>query len=553
MTVAISELNQKSRKAFELFLQALVVNKVSSEESFNIVFNRFKEKSKHLGVNFEEMMEEAALWMKQCVPGGNKKWEAGNEPFSSKAGFDLFFKYAPDEIRAILKSGGQPLLNIFSDKLSKDVHASLKTINLEEYENLVKKVDPKEVINAYEECGYTRLGGESDENYITRAISLDYRDAHDDSSLLFDIDALVIAEDCCNKALSTFDNGFELYTYYNDKDLGCIEAQELNLNEMSLKAMAEALLLNNGIDSKIEFVGCQEKIDNCTFDMEFKLLIPPAVGDKFGYICVTVAKPEMYKEIFPVKKDEVAVAVAAAMSLKQKLDFMFKELFPELKPDIKNFRDVVTVYVEDDKGHECDIQAYKDGIAEVKYTDFNIELKNRIMHQIKEILKQKESWASVTASKSETLDKFDMYPNDKVLDVWTRLLEITRDDGSKFWGIDAVDLTRPENKEHKYKDLGHTKTTYKDFNEAKRIFEAAKNRVAKVGKASTNDDKIKEITKPIEHIIKSKCFDNNLLTISVNKEFRDQLKEYIEKNYSSILSTFDSTEGGLFKAVLHIK
>lgn len=298
----VAGLTQTERKAFEKFLQALVANRVDSEDGFIKAMKPFIMSMKHVNGDFEKMMKEVALWMKQCVPGGNKKWEAGSEPFASKAGFDLFFKYAPEEIKSILKSGGQPLLNIFSEKLAKDVHASLKTINLEEYEKLVKKVDPKIVINLYEEdYGYTRLGGEEDDAYIARAIGLDYRNAHDDAALAFDVDALIGSE-----SFAAFDRGFTLYVYYNDQDLGGIEAQESGLNEASLKAMIEEILLENGVDSKIKFVGSQEKIDEKTFDIEFELLTTPAAGDESGLISVELTKPELYKEILPIQEEVVA-------------------------------------------------------------------------------------------------------------------------------------------------------------------------------------------------------------------------------------------------------
>lgn len=389
----IAGITLNERKAFEKFLQYLVKMGVNSEQSFSDAVDEHREIMKHKGENFDAMMKEVALWMKQCTPSGGKKWEAGNEPFACKAGFDLFFKYAPEEIKTILKSGGQPLLNTFSDKLSKDVYASLKTINQEEYEKLVKKVDPDEIMQVYRECGFSRMGGEEDEDYINRCIGLDYRNAFDDDSLAFNIENLLNAPE----VHASFDRGFELYVYYNDMSLGGVEAPESALNEISLKAMIKTILKEEGINSEVEFLNSQDKIDEKTFDLSFKLLNPPADSDAEGLASLVLTKPDMYKEVLPATA--AAEVVAEAMSLKQKLDFMFSEAYPKIKAYTKDGRDCVNIEIEagDTK---CEFKAYKDGelLSEGCDTNFDPLLKKGLVFSMKELLKQRETWAEIKIS-----------------------------------------------------------------------------------------------------------------------------------------------------------
>lgn len=121
---------EKYRKAYEFFLKTLVSKRVSSKEDFEQIAEEYRKVANKKGVDFDDMMKECALWMKQCVPGGNKKWSLNMSSFDKK-GFDKLFKYAPSEIISILKSGGQPLLNIFSDEYAKKTDASFSDLNPE--------------------------------------------------------------------------------------------------------------------------------------------------------------------------------------------------------------------------------------------------------------------------------------------------------------------------------------------------------------------------------------------------------------------------------------
>lgn len=529
--IVVAEITQTERKAFEKFLQSLAVDKVSSVDECEEKIEEFKKVAKHVGKDFNKMMKETALWMKQCVPGGNKKWSVGNDEFPQKDGFDILYKYAPKEIVSILESGGQPLLDIFSNKYAKNTHATLKTITLGDYEDLVKKVDPSEIINVYEENGYVRLNDESEDDFISRSIINDHKYASDNSCLLFNVDSLMSADE-----YKPSSNNFTLYVCYNDKDFGEVESAIEYMNETSIKAITETLLNNNGVNSKVEFIGGQEKIDDNSFDVKFKLLTPPAVGEEFGFVCISLPKKEMYKDVFKV--EEVST-IADAMSLKQKLEFMFSESFKELKVELKDFNDVVTVECIDSNGFNCKIQVYKDGDIDVLYTDFSIELKNDITYKIKEILGQKDWTSANSKSTTHVLDSFDLYPNDKDLDVVCRFLEITREDGSKFWGIDAVDYRVKDNK-----NLGHTKTTYRDYNDVSRYFRNLKEKAekSKISEGNKKYDKVDKIG-PYREDSYFKNHDGSPVKIRPYKKLSD-----IEQKDKDIQAKKDKANDDIFKS-----
>lgn len=342
--VGFAGITEKFRKAFELFLKTLVVERVASETDFEKVASRYRMTSKNIGIDFDNLMVEVAKWMKQCVPGGNKKWASDMDTFD-KTGFDLFFQYAPENIVSILKSGGQPLLNIFSDRFAKDVTASLKTINLDEYEKLVMKVDSHEIMKVYREHGYSRMPGEEDGHYISRCIMLDYRDAFDDNSLAFNIDNLISAPE----SVTAKKGDFTLFVYYGDDKIGDVEAPESALNEASIKAMIESVFKDAEIEVTVKEFEKQEKLDATTIDFGFEL-----DNGECGFASIELSKPEMYKEVIEKKVVEAAKkrtyhddvydmlenwneAVITAIKNKVLIPNHGQKHFPKLEKDLYNY------------------------------------------------------------------------------------------------------------------------------------------------------------------------------------------------------------------------
>lgn len=387
----VAGITEKHRKAFEVFLAALVTARVASEADVQEVADKYREICKHKGEDFDEMMHESALWMKQCVPGGNKKWSLDMSSFNKK-GFDLFFHHAPKEIKNILKAGGQPLLNIFSHSLAKDAHASLKTINLHDYEKLIKeKVSEEEIVNVYMEKGHSKLPGEENSDYIERCIMLDFRNAHDDSSLEFSVERLVEAK----LVTSAFDRGFDLIVFYEDENIGSLEAQESALNPEELKKMIKAIFADNEIFTEIEFTASQSKIDEKTFDLEFRLLSPPEGKVNFGLASVELTKPDMYKEIVLVNEEP---AMAAKNNSQKPISYFLTATKEEIEAEMDRLHK---------QAHRIANTAAPGGLAKLGYIDDRLEALDKIA------LDRKMTLSSTTASKKRTYhdDMYDMLEN----------------------------------------------------------------------------------------------------------------------------------------------
>lgn len=406
----VAGITEKHRKAFEVFLQALVEAKVSSETDVQKVADRYRVICKDKGEDFDEMMHEAALWMKQCVPGGNKKWSLDMSSFSKK-GFDLFFGYAPKEIKNILKSGGQALLNIFSHSMAKDVYASLKTLTLQNYSELVKKVDPAEILKVYKDAGFTRMPGEENEEYIERCMDLDYSQAHDDTQLMFNVEHLVEANVELVEEAGKKD--FTLFVYYGDDSIGEIEAPASALDAKNIEAMINSVFKDAGMDLTVKEFDKQSKLDAVTFD--FGLVLS---NGETAFASILLSKPELYKEIFNTVLAEIA---KAEMTFKQRLDAMFADLYPSLQADVNEKSDVTTVVVTDPKANPEEqsrmlADIYADGkVIFDTINGFAIDLAKAIEHAINDIyvsvvadLEFEEKEKATAANKTYHDDVYDM-------------------------------------------------------------------------------------------------------------------------------------------------
>ena len=113
---SLAKINEEDKNKFIKFLQTLVAAEITNEQEYEKVASDFRNVSKGKGVDFDKIVLEAAEHMKETLPGfPTTKWGE----FSSKDGFDIFYQFAPLKIKAILKEGGQPMLNVYSDKFAK--------------------------------------------------------------------------------------------------------------------------------------------------------------------------------------------------------------------------------------------------------------------------------------------------------------------------------------------------------------------------------------------------------------------------------------------------
>lgn len=149
----LASISEKDKDRFLKFLETLVAKNINNNSEYDRVAKTFRDVSFKKGVDFDKIVLEAADYMKDSLPGfPATKW--GDKEFSPKKGFDIFYQYAPLKIKTILKEGGQPMLNIYSEKFAKkEVITSVKAANLPE---TVKAASMSGIANDLEDLvGYT--------------------------------------------------------------------------------------------------------------------------------------------------------------------------------------------------------------------------------------------------------------------------------------------------------------------------------------------------------------------------------------------------------------
>lgn len=113
-------MTENRMRVFEALLDYLVNAKIINKLDFLDAITKYKKSVK----NIEEIIEEAAIHMKSCTL--NYSWSDMSK--FNKNGFDILYQYAPKSIKVVLESGGQPLLNIFSEKFAKSITSNFKDV-----------------------------------------------------------------------------------------------------------------------------------------------------------------------------------------------------------------------------------------------------------------------------------------------------------------------------------------------------------------------------------------------------------------------------------------
>lgn len=113
-------LSTEEKKLFETFLMALQKNRVNSTTSYDALYSKYQEFITRKGIDFDDLMERAALFLKHSGESGTKKWDLKD---FDKTGFDIFLKYGDDYLVRIIKAGGKSVVEKYSDK---GVHANLE-------------------------------------------------------------------------------------------------------------------------------------------------------------------------------------------------------------------------------------------------------------------------------------------------------------------------------------------------------------------------------------------------------------------------------------------
>ena len=124
---SLAMIEEKYRKVFIDFLNYLIDQKVGSVANYNEASKKYILEYNIYQSDFDKAIWEAAKWISNTLPGfKSTKWDE-KDVFEAKKGFDILYQYAPLEIRSILRDGGQPILEVYSNKFSKKATSNVHT------------------------------------------------------------------------------------------------------------------------------------------------------------------------------------------------------------------------------------------------------------------------------------------------------------------------------------------------------------------------------------------------------------------------------------------